>query len=168
MVQFISEASYSEQTKRAALKYNRVALNVILPNYTKTRTDSWYLYGRSILFLWYKRMWSFAVKRIFLRKRLWVFAVGRKMGMLRRPSCEGLFESYSGKRHFYEEGPCVLPMLCMLQHPHSGQTQISVFHTALSSSAIDRPVYLALNRWCPCSVKISFRFLLFPRLFRNP
>ena len=40
MLKFISEVSYSEQTKRAALKYNRVALNVILQNCTKTRTDS--------------------------------------------------------------------------------------------------------------------------------
>ena len=88
--------------------------------------------------------------------------------MLRRPSSEGLFEDYSEKRYFYEEGPYVLPTFCIPQHPHFGQMQMSVFHTALISSAIDRPVYLALNRWCPCSVKISFRFLLFPRLFRNP
>ena len=40
LLKFISEVSYSEQTKRAALKYNRVALNVILQNCTKTRTDS--------------------------------------------------------------------------------------------------------------------------------
>ncbi len=48
MVQFLRKVSDSEQTKRAALRKIRTALNVILSNCTKLRNFSHRLYGDSI------------------------------------------------------------------------------------------------------------------------
>ena len=49
MVKFISEVSYSEQTKRAVPRKTRTALNVILSNCTNSRTFCWQVYGDCIL-----------------------------------------------------------------------------------------------------------------------
>ena len=75
---------------------------------------------------------------------------------------------YSVETALYQEVPNVLPMCCILQHPHSGQILMFRFQTAFRSSAIDRLVYLALKRWRPWIVNISFRFLVLYRLFRKP
>ena len=46
-----------------------------------------------------------------------------------------------------QEVPYVLPMCCMLQHPHSGQIWISKFQTDFRSSAMDKLIYFVLKRW---------------------
>lgn len=75
---------------------------------------------------------------------------------------------YSVAVALYQEVPYVLPMCCILQHPHSGQIWISKFQTVFRSSVMDRWIYFALKRWHPWSLKISFRFLALYRLFRKP
>ena len=81
---------------------------------------------------------------------------------------EAFEKRYSVEKALYQEGSNVLPMCCILQHPHSGQILMFRFQTAFRSSAIDRFVYLALKRWRPWIVNISFRFFVLYRLFRKP
>ena len=137
---------------------------MILSYCTKSRTFSRDVYGdcfsppsRKVKFLPYK-LWKF----------LLFFEQQRILGMLRRLSNGKPEKNDINILNYQSFCAYVLPTGFMLQQPHAGQIVISKFQTTFNSSAIESPVNLWRNFWCPCSLKMSFRFFAFERLFKKP
>ena len=137
MIQFLSEVSDSEQTKRAALDRPELLwmwFFIIVP--IRGRFVGRYM--GIVFFLTCPKI----VKREGNAKKS-AFSPGELLflGMLTQTFLwEALKKDDMECGKFYRGFSYVLPICFILEQPHSGQMWMLKFHTAFSSSAIDRSV----------------------------